>query len=120
MNGIWEGSANVICLDALRAIARSPDALDAIGAEIGAGRDARATALLERARQLLREADRAERNARVIVESLALAAQMSLMRRHSDAQAAEAFCASRARGQFAFGTLENADTGALLRRAMRD
>ena len=120
LNGIWEGSANVICLDALRAIARSPDALDAIGAEIGAGRDARATALLERARQLLRDADRAERNARVIVESLALAAQMSLMRRHSDAQAAEAFCASRARGQFAFGTLENADTGALLRRAMRD
>jgi len=120
LNGIWEGSANVICLDALRAIARSPAALEALGTEIAAGRDPHADRLLDRARRLLRDGDRAERDARIIVESLALATQMSLMRRHSDARAAEAFSASRARGQCAFGTLEEADTGALVRRAMRD
>ena len=120
LNGIWEGSANVICLDALRAIARSPVALDALAVEIRAGRDARAEALLERARHRLRDADHAERDARSIVESLALAVQMSLMKRHSNAHAAEAFCESRSSGQYAFGTLGNADTGALVRRAMRD
>ncbi len=120
LNGIWEGSANVICLDALRAIARSPAALEALAAEIAAARDSRADALLERAKRLLGDADRAERNARVVVESLALATQMSLMKRHSDARAAEAFCASRAQGRYAFGTLGDADDGAIMRRAMRE
>ena len=120
LNGIWEGSANVICLDVLRAIGRSPTALDALAAEIAAAREPRADALLDRARTLLRDAQRAEAHARTIVESLALATQMSLMKRHSDARAAEAFCASRSQGQYAFGTLGNADTGALLGRAIRE
>ncbi len=28
LNGIWEGSSNVICLDVLRALARDPGALE--------------------------------------------------------------------------------------------
>ena len=34
LNGIWEGSGNVICLDVLRAISREPDSLTALLAEI--------------------------------------------------------------------------------------
>src|SRR6187397_1923121 len=34
LNSIWEGSGNVICLDVLRALARSPQSLDAVLAEI--------------------------------------------------------------------------------------
>ncbi len=43
LNGIWEGSGNVICLDVLRAVAREPDSLDALLAEIemARGTDAR-------------------------------------------------------------------------------
>jgi len=37
LNGVWEGSGNVICLDVLRAIMREPLALDAYWAEVGLG-----------------------------------------------------------------------------------
>jgi putative acyl-CoA dehydrogenase len=121
LNGIWEGSANVICLDALRAIARSPRALEALRAEVEAGREPRAVALADRATQMLRAGEAAERNARAIVEALALAVQASLMKRHSDAHAAEAFCRSRLAGAHGFGTLDSEiDTAALMRRAQRE
>ena len=38
LNGIWEGSANVICLDALRSLARAPLAGAVLAAELDAGR----------------------------------------------------------------------------------
>jgi putative acyl-CoA dehydrogenase len=120
LNGIWEGSANVICLDALRAIDRSPHALDALAAEIESAGEPRATRRLAQARAMLADRAGAERNARAIVESLALAAQASLMARHANGAAAEAFCASRldAAGCQAFGTLgTTTDAGALVRRA---
>ena len=121
LNGIWEGSANVICLDALRAIARSPRALQALRSEIAAGREPRADALADGAAQLLRAGEGAERDARRIVEAFALAVQASLMRRYSDPAAADAFCGARLHAAAMFGTLEGkVDTGALLRRAMRE
>ncbi len=123
LNGIWEGSANVICLDALRAIERSPEAFEVLAAEIAAAPDARSARLVERARALLADRANAPLNARTIVEALALAAQASLMRRHADGAAAEAFCASRleaGRASQAFGTLEiGMAPGALVRRAER-
>src|SRR5690606_32905128 len=36
LNSIWEGSGNVQCLDALRALAREPGSGEALMAEIGA------------------------------------------------------------------------------------
>ncbi|HXZ47548.1 MAG TPA: acyl-CoA dehydrogenase family protein [Usitatibacter sp.] len=121
LNGIWEGSANVICLDALRAIERAPRALEALASEIDAAGEARATALLDAARRLLGDGVHAPHHARRIVECLALAAQAALMRRHADPRAAEAFAASRidaAGGGRAFGTLGSpADAAALVRRA---
>jgi putative acyl-CoA dehydrogenase len=107
LNGIWEGSANVICLDALRALARSPESLAVLRAEIALAPDARIAQRLEWAVNALADAATAERNARAIVETLALCVQASLMKRHSDESAAEAFCASRmnSAGARAFGTL---------------
>jgi putative acyl-CoA dehydrogenase len=118
LNGIWEGSANVICLDALRAIEREPAALEALGAEIAAAQDGRATRAFERARALLADRERAESQARAIVECLALAAQAALMRRHATDAAAEAFGAARldAPGH-GFGMLgKEFDAAALLAR----
>jgi putative acyl-CoA dehydrogenase len=120
LNGIWEGSANVICLDVLRALAKSPEALDALAKEAGSAKDARIDRAIERARAALKDAT-AEGEARVIVETLALAAQASLLKRYGDANAAEAFCASRLEPQGngrAFGTLAaGTDTAAIAARA---
>jgi len=121
LNGIWEGSANVICLDALRAITRSPEAFAALSDEIAAGRDPRTAQPLERAGRMLADPATAEPAARSIVETLAVCTQASLMRRFSEEKAAEAFCASRlgapAMGR-AFGTLAaDTDLRALVERA---
>ncbi len=106
LNGIWEGSANVICLDALRAFSRSPEAIGAIEAEVAGGDDPRLATRLRHAMKALRDPAGAEAQARGVLESPALCVQASLMKRHSDARAAEAFCASRlAEGSRAFGAL---------------
>jgi putative acyl-CoA dehydrogenase len=121
LNGIWEGSANVICLDVLRALSRSGEALAALRDEIAAGKDPRTDAPTERAARSLADRATAESSARSIVEALALCTQASLMRRFADPSAAEAFCVSRLSTPcvgHAFGTLAPvADHAALLERA---
>jgi putative acyl-CoA dehydrogenase len=120
LNGIWEGSANVICLDALRALARSRDAFEVLASEIAEGGDRHTAAPLEWARTALGDAAQAERLARSIVETLAVSLQSSLMRRHSDARAADAFSASRLQapaGGRGIGTLGSAECAPIVERA---
>jgi putative acyl-CoA dehydrogenase len=126
VNGIWEGSGNVICLDVLRALARTPEVLDAYRAEVGlaAGADRRLDrALADLEVELSRLADpaAAERSARRLVERLAVVVQASLLVRHSPAAVADAFCATRLGGDHgsAFGTLPaQADTGTIVDRVL--
>ena len=106
LNGIWEGSANVICLDVLRAIARSPEGLQVLEEEVAAADDARATRYLAEAKALLSQGEAAEGAARRIVERLALALSCALMRWHSSPAAADAFSRSRGDSLRAFGTLD--------------
>jgi putative acyl-CoA dehydrogenase len=121
LNGIWEGSANVICLDALRALARSPEAFAALENEVAEARDARLDERMQAVRACLADPATAETRARWILESLALAVQGALMRRHADAAAAEAFVSSRIgnSGGRAFGALDSpaAELAALVQRA---
>jgi putative acyl-CoA dehydrogenase len=121
LNGIWEGSANVICLDVLRALSRSAGSLSALAGEIAAAPDPRTRRLTESAARSLADPAMAEPAARSIVESLALGMQASLMKRFSDPSAAEAFCVSRLESPCSgrtFGTLAPvADLAALVRRA---
>jgi putative acyl-CoA dehydrogenase len=109
LNGIWEGSGNVICLDVLRAMARSPESVDAYLAEVeeATGADARLDAAVARIEKELADHGDIEARARRIVEAMALAFQGSLLVRHGDADVADAFCASRLDGDAgrAFGTL---------------
>ena len=97
LNGIWEGSGNVICLDVLRSVERAPESLAALLEEIGAAAAGNAHLKAALARLQKEFGDRAnlESRARRLVELAATALQASLMLRHSDARAAEAFCASR-------------------------
>jgi putative acyl-CoA dehydrogenase len=122
VNAIWEGSGNVICLDVLRAMAREPECVPALLAEIrlARGGDRRLDAFADGlADELARPAD-AERRARRLVERMALALQGSLLVRSAPAAVADAFCASRLAGEggLAFGTLPpGADARAILERA---
>ena len=106
LNGIWEGSGNVICLDVLRSLERTPDARGALLDEIakGGSRSRSAAAAIP---QPVKAAGDAEFEARRVVEAVALALQASLMERYAPPEAADAFCASRleGRGGRAFGTL---------------
>jgi putative acyl-CoA dehydrogenase len=109
LNSIWEGSGNVICLDVLRALARSPTSLELFLAEIdeAAGADARLDAFAAGLRRELGDPDGIEGRARRVVERMALALQGSLVVRYSPPEVADAFCAVRLAGNagHAFGTL---------------
>jgi putative acyl-CoA dehydrogenase len=106
---IWEGSGNVMSLDVLRALSRSPRSLEVFLGELdearGADRhlDAHVDALRE---EFTRPAD-LETRARRVVERMALGLQGALLVRHAPSSVADAFCASRLGGDsgFEYGTL---------------
>jgi putative acyl-CoA dehydrogenase len=122
LNGIWEGSGNIQCLDVLRALAREPECgqalLDELAAARGLDRDyeQRFDAIVAQ----LAEGQTAEAGARLLVEHLALLLQASVLLR-SGSPAAALFCRSRLGGQhgLAMGTLPaRADFGMLISRAL--
>jgi putative acyl-CoA dehydrogenase len=122
LNGIWEGSGNVICLDVLRALAREPQALDAFLAELdaAAGADRHLDAAVARVRAELGDLEGIEARARRVVEAMALALQGSLLVRFGHPAVADAFCASRLAGEegLALGTLPpRLDVGTIVERA---
>jgi len=109
LNGIWEGSGNVICLDVLRAMARSPEAVEAFFDEVGlaTGADSRLDEAVARLGKELADLDDIERRARRLVEAMALVFQGSLLVRFGNPAVADAFCRTRLDGDWghAFGTL---------------
>ncbi len=122
LNGIWEGSGNVMCLDVLRAMNREPQALDRYLGELdaAAGADARYDAAVARVRKEFGDIAGIEARARRVVEAMALALQGSLLLRFGHPAVADAFCASRLAGEegLAFGTLPpGVDAGAVIDRA---
>ena len=109
LNSIWEGSGNVQALDLLRALQRSPEALDAFLVETGQARgaDHRLDAAMKDLLTELADLDGIEARARRLVERMAQVLQGSLLVRYAPAPVADAFCASRLGGDWgaAFGTL---------------
>ncbi|MGO9029406.1 MAG: acyl-CoA dehydrogenase family protein [Acidimicrobiales bacterium] len=121
VNGVWEGSGNVICLDVLRAMVREPRSLEAFWAEIdlAAGGHHRLDASAKELRSDLDDPATLEPRARSVVERMALTFQGSLLVRFAPEAVAEAFCASRLgdRSGGVFGTLpEGSDVRAVLDR----
>jgi putative acyl-CoA dehydrogenase len=109
LNGIWEGSGNVISLDVLRALVKTPETFDAFFAEVeqAKGADQRLDAYVEQTRDAFADPATLEVRARRVVERMALSLQGSLMVRHAPPALADAFVASRLDGDSgrAFGTL---------------
>ena len=122
LNGIWEGTGNVICLDVIRVLQRQPEVagifLDELRAASGA--DHRFDAFTGEVARRLADLAKAEGQARRTVEMMALALQASLLLRHSTPAVADAFCATRLEGDWgcAFGTLPTGfDEHAIIERS---
>ncbi|MFH1330069.1 MAG: acyl-CoA dehydrogenase family protein [Actinomycetota bacterium] len=120
LNGVWEGSGNVICLDVLRAMRREPDSVEAFLGELDAA--AGANLCYDSALQDLKQALVAptEDGSRRLVERMAVLLQASLLLRHSPAFVSDAFVAARLSDPgVAYGALPaGVDVKAIVARAM--
>jgi putative acyl-CoA dehydrogenase len=123
LNGIWEGTGNVICLDVLRAMMREPECANALMAELRTARggNPRYDSFVDRLALTLGDLSRHEGQARRIVEMLAVATAASLLIRYAPSPIADAYVASRMGESWAghFGDLPSGvDTGTIARRAV--
>lgn len=105
---IWEGSGNVICLDVLRAMARSPESIDALRVELAKvqGIDSRYDQAVAQVFEAL-QGPQAEGQARMIVEQLAILLQSALLLKNTPENVAIPWLATRLGGEGGrcFGTL---------------
>ena len=123
VNSIWEGSGNIMCLDVLRALRKSPDVAAAVAAELDAARGANAAydRFCAALKSRLVDGAAGEPEARRLTQDLALAVQASLLARHAPDFVGDAFCRSRLEGEAggAFGMLPPGVRGdAIVARAM--
>jgi putative acyl-CoA dehydrogenase len=122
VNSIWEGSGNVMCLDVLRAIGKSPqEARAALASELEPAMplDARFAAYAARLLDDLDGCD--EYGARRLAERIVVAVQGALLLRHAPAYVSDAFVASRIAQDVggAYGRLgAGADCESILGRAL--
>src|SRR5262249_19243638 len=123
VNSIWEGAGNVMCLDVLRALERTPRAHEVLIAELGqaAGADKDFDRFVAGLQQRFATRGRIEETqARSFARDLVLALQGALLLRHSPRPVADAFCASRLAGEpiGTFGALPSGlDMRAIVERA---
>jgi putative acyl-CoA dehydrogenase len=119
LNGIWEGSGNVICLDILRTLARDPGAAAALDAALEAGRgepgfDAALRAHRARWPRLPEEAE-----ARLYAERTAtLLSAAALLERAPGVGAAYMAARLRDGRGLTAGALDRQETGAVLARLL--
>jgi putative acyl-CoA dehydrogenase len=109
VNGIWEGSGNVICLDVLRAMQKTPDAREALFRELGPAiaADGRVSRYLDTIGTELGNAHGLEGRARRVTEMLAQVLSAALLVQYSKKEVVDAFCTARLGrdGGKSFGTL---------------
>jgi putative acyl-CoA dehydrogenase len=118
---IWEGSGNVMALDVLRALSRTPEALEIFLAELDAatGSDTRYDAYVQTVRAEFSRPAELEHRARLVVERMALALQAAQLLQHAPAPVADAFVATRLGGDGGvhYGTLPpGTDVQAIIER----
>lgn len=121
VNSIWEGSGNIMCLDVLRALTRTPAAIDVLTEEIRpvASADRRLGQFLARMHETATDD---EAHARAFVRDLVIALQAALLIQYAPQIVADGFCASRLGGNTsAFGFLPaGVDTRRIVTRAAPD
>ncbi len=121
LNSIWEGAGNIMALDLLRAL-RKPDAVAALGQELGAAKGAHpALDRLAAALPIQAEEMASELQTRRLAQDVALALQAALLYQTAPRAVADAFCDSRLAGNWGqtFGTLAaGTDFDGIIERAM--
>lgn len=120
VNSVWEGSGNVICLDVLRAMSNEPETAVVLMDEIKqvAGQHKELDAQIALAETLL--VRKSEKEARQLVERLALLLQAKLLLESAPHAVSDAFIRSRIVGGWGrtFGTLSaDIDTQTIIERA---
>ena len=123
VNAIWEGSGNVMALDLVRVLQRSPEAAELVLDDIGAmiKGDARLGSAHARLVELMRDQTSIERNARAIANALAVLASSALLKRDAPDEVAESFITTRVMmsGRQTYGLgLDPVSANAIISRAM--
>ncbi|PKP78608.1 MAG: isovaleryl-CoA dehydrogenase [Alphaproteobacteria bacterium HGW-Alphaproteobacteria-3] len=122
VNAIWEGSGNVMCLDVLRALAREPQALDIVFAELDKARGASAAydGALEALKDAFTDMGSLEARSRQIVEQMAKVAAGAILLQHAPSFVSDGYCQTRLGRDWGdvYGTLPaGADLRAINERA---
>lgn len=107
LNSVWEGTANMMCMDVRRAMRKDPRTIDALFDELRPlqGQDARFDALVAGTERLVHQALDEEFLARPMTETVARALQAAELMRHSTPEVVDAFLATRVTGGGAWGTM---------------
>lgn len=97
LNSVWEGSANMMCMDVRRAMLKDPRTTEALFDELRPlkGQDARFDALVSATEALVREALKDEFYARPMTEAVARTLQASELMRHSTPEVVDTFLGTR-------------------------
>ncbi len=122
LNSIWEGSGNVICLDVLRTIGKSPDAIELFLDEVGKAGNEKPylSTTVHNLKKLLTDKDNLEKSARRITELMAISLQAALLIQHAPNEVADSFCNTRLNKDwgYTYGTLpKGVDINKILDRA---
>ncbi|NLC22285.1 MAG: acyl-CoA dehydrogenase, partial [Halomonadaceae bacterium] len=129
LNSVWEGTANMMCMDVRRAMLKDPRTIEALFAEVRplAGQDSRFDAMVQHTQRLVNEAVKDEFFARPMAESVARLLQSAELLQHSSQEVVDLFLGSRAPGASGawgshYGTLsagvDHATAQKIVRRAM--
>lgn len=97
LNSVWEGSANMMCMDVRRSLLKEPSTRDAFMAEVNSvkGMDGRFDAYLNALEPLIKQAMDDEFLARPASEAMARAIQGAELLRHSTTDVVDAFISTR-------------------------
>lgn len=126
LNSVWEGTANMMCMDVRRAMLKDARTVDALFDEVRplAGQDKRFDALVSHTERLVRSAIADEFFARPMTEAVARALQGAELLRHSADEVADVFLNTRspnAAGSWGshYGTLSAPVSQATARKIMQ-
>ena len=97
LNSVWEGTANMMCMDVRRAMLKEPSTIDALLDEVRPlkGQDSRYDAMVKHAEVLIREAVEDEFLARPMTEAIARVLQGSELLRYSTQEVTDVFLSTR-------------------------
>lgn len=111
LNAIWEGTSNMMCMDVLRSLRKSPRTAEAFMAEVGRvkGADRRLDGHLDRLGDEVARQRNDDGHARRLANLMANALQAAELHDHASSDVFATFCRSRLAGDWGhvYGTLES-------------